>query len=169
MRSDESDQADFENDCEKKNNETETPQIMKHSLVKSDVSIHGEKKYRDFATTFLLQWVAMTMKCVLFYEEIPEISMWFLMWFFTAHFVSSFASCVFCHNYFGYETLMYLFTLQLPILTLVQKHCYGSSWEVLPFLILFLSMVRHRDSYNVLNDEIKSVGKHIKNVTERIP
>ena len=30
-------------------------------------------------------------------------------------------------------------------------------------------MVRRRDPYNVLNEEIKSVGKRIKNVIERIP
>jgi hypothetical protein len=30
-------------------------------------------------------------------------------------------------------------------------------------------MVRHRDPYNILNDEIKSVGKRLKNVIERIP
>ena len=30
-------------------------------------------------------------------------------------------------------------------------------------------MVRRRDPYNVLNEEIKSVGKRIKNVIKRIP
>ena len=55
MTIDETQGADSRNNLQLENNETEKTKITKDSLMKSDVSLHGKTKGRDFPTTFLLQ------------------------------------------------------------------------------------------------------------------
>ncbi len=55
MTIDETQGADSRNNLQLENNETEKTKITKHSLMKSDVSLPGKKKDREFLNNFLLQ------------------------------------------------------------------------------------------------------------------